>query len=446
MKILYVIHAFPPYSRYGAENYAFALAQQLNRAHEVFVFHRIADQSQQEYATQERDYEGLRVCTINNTFRNVSGLAQTYRNADIAEKFGAHLDAVRPDIVHFHHLTCLCTTCIEEAHRRGIPIVYTLHDFWLFCPRGQFLTRDLQICKRPEGRRCLLCNANQLGIAPERTKEIYSWLPSPLEARGGFLRRFFMHKRAYRALRREEGAVRLVKEREDHIRRMCGYVAAFHAPSHTMQKTAERIGIPGGKIFFSRYGLNSGQLDGFERKPSDGVRFGFLGSLIPSKGSHILIRAFRRVADRKARLKIFGAPYEFEGYEDYHDRLRDIAAADSRIKLAGAMDNSRIAEVFAQIDVLVVPSIWQENMPLTIEEAVLTRTPLIVSDTGGMRERIDEVGGLKFRTGSVKDLAQKMSLLAGDGEMVRRLSPEPSRVKTVAEGADEILGLYERIK
>ncbi len=445
MKILFVIHGFPPHSSYGAENYVYGLARHLSAEHDVFVFHRVGDASRGEYATEEYDYEGLHVFTINNTFKQVKGFADTYRNDAIARTFGEYLDRVRPDVVHFHHVTCLSTTCIEEAHKRGIPVFYTLHDFWLFCPRGQFLTRDLAVCNAPKNHRCVFCNAYQLGLPSERVQRIYGGLPDAIEPGGGILRRIaarIRRARAHRAFAHEENETRLVEERAGHIAEMCGYVRAFIAPSRFMREKAIESGLPEDRVIFSRNGYNHGLFAGFRRERAGGVRFGFIGSLIPSKGAHILIRAFRRVRRVDAQLKIFGASYDFEGYPGYDEKLRKAAAGDGRIDFAGRFDNTKIAGVFAQIDVLVVPSIWYENAPLTIEEAILTRTPLIVSGIGGMKERIDEVGGLTFHVGREKALAGKMSLLAAEPEMLEHLRPDPSHAKTVVEQTEEILRIY----
>ncbi len=445
MKILFAIHGFPPHSSYGAENYAYGLARHLSAEHDVFVFHRVGDASREEYATDEYDYEGLRVFTVNNTFKQVKGFADTYRNDAIAQTFGECLDRVRPDVVHFHHVTCLSTTCIEEAHRRDIPVFYTLHDFWLFCPRGQFLTRDLAVCDAPKSHRCVFCNAYQLGLPPGRVQRIYGGLPDAIEPGGGILSRVaarIRRARAHRAFAHEKNETRLVKERARHIAEMCGYVRTFIAPSRFMRERAIESGLQKERVIFSRNGYRQQRFDDFERKDGAGLRFGFVGSIIPSKGVHILVKAFRGLERTDVQLKIFGAAFAFEGYDNYEERVKEMAGDDERIDFAGRFDNTKIAGVFAQIDVLVVPSIWYENAPLTIEEAILTRTPLIVSDIGGMKERIDEVGGLTFRVGCEKALAAKMSLLAAEPEMLERLRPDPSHAKTVVEQAEEILRIY----
>ena len=62
----------------------------------------------------------------------------------------------------------------------------------------------------------------------------------------------------------------------------------------------------------------------------------------------------------------------------------------------------------AQVDWVVVPSIWWENSPLVIQEAFLHGRPVICSDIGGMAEKVDDgVNGLHFaKVGSPQDLAR----------------------------------------
>jgi hypothetical protein len=51
----------------------------------------------------------------------------------------------RPDVAHAHHLTCLSTEIVDVLASRRIPIVYTLHDYWLLCHRGQRPRHELPV-------------------------------------------------------------------------------------------------------------------------------------------------------------------------------------------------------------------------------------------------------------------------------------------------------------
>ncbi|MFO0981679.1 MAG: glycosyltransferase [Planctomycetota bacterium] len=81
----------------------------------------------------------------------------------------------------------------------------------------------------------------------------------------------------------------------------------------------------------------------------------------------------------------------------YVAALQQRAAADRRVVFAGRIAPEQVAAVLADIDVLVVPSLWYENSPLTIREAYLARVPVIATDLGGMREHVRAgEGGVLF--------------------------------------------------
>jgi hypothetical protein len=122
------------------------------------------------------------------------------------------------------------------------------------------------------------------------------------------------------------------------------------------------------------------------------------------------------------------------------------AAEGARVEFHGRFDNSRLSEVHACIDVLVVPSLWAENAPVTIQEAFLTGTPLLVSDIGGMAEYVpDGKNGLQFLVGDDEDLARKMQRLLSEPGLLGDLSSAFPEVKTVAENAAEMEFRYRAL-
>jgi glycogen synthase len=82
-------------------------------------------------------------------FRAVRSFEESYRNPAIAAIAARLVDDWRPDVVHMHHLTCLSTDIVEMLAARGIPMVYTLHDYWLLCHRGQRLDTAGDVCDGP---------------------------------------------------------------------------------------------------------------------------------------------------------------------------------------------------------------------------------------------------------------------------------------------------------
>jgi hypothetical protein len=106
------------------------------------------------------------------------------------------------------------------------------------------------------------------------------------------------------------------------------------------------------------------------------------------------------------------------------------------VRFHGRFDNARVADVYAGIDVLLVPSLWWENSPITIHEAYLTKTPVVASGIGGMKELVrDGIDGLHVRPGDDEDLAAKMRRFLDEPDLLQRLARDLPEVKTIEDDA-----------
>jgi glycosyltransferase involved in cell wall biosynthesis len=72
----------------------------------------------------------------------------------------------RPDVVHTHNLPGITTAVWEVCRRLGLPVVHSLHDYYLFCPRVTLTRRDAEPC-RPSPMLCGL-----------RTRRLARWAPA----------------------------------------------------------------------------------------------------------------------------------------------------------------------------------------------------------------------------------------------------------------------------
>jgi glycosyltransferase involved in cell wall biosynthesis len=110
----------------------------------------------------------------------------------------------------------------------------------------------------------------------------------------------------------------------------------------------------------------------------------------------------------------------------------------------GAYESEELPKLMADIDWLVVPSVWWENSPLVIQEAFNHKVPVIVSDIGGMAEKVEHgVNGLHFRAGKASSLAESMSQILDDSVL-----PQVNYVGniqaplTIEQTAHLTLGIY----
>jgi len=111
-----------------------------------------------------------------------------------------------------------------------------------------------------------------------------------------------------------------------------------------------------------------------------------------------------------------------------HQCFKNIAASlhtsiCQRIEWLSEYNNQQIVnDVFNKVDAIVVPSIWYENSPLVIHEALQVRVPVITADIGGMSEYVQhKVNGLLFKHRDVVSLAAEMQFLLDNPKLAVEL-------------------------
>ena len=109
-------------------------------------------------------------------------------------------------------------------------------------------------------------------------------------------------------------------------------------------------------------------------------------------------------------------------------------SSSEHLRFRGRYANERVSEILGELDVLVVPSLWYENSPLTIHEAFQAGVPVVCSDIGGMAEFVEhEHNGLHFSVGDADALATQLTRLTQDPELLARLRAGMPVFKSIAE-------------
>ena len=391
-----VIHGYPPRYNAGSEVYTQTLANGLHDAGvEVAVFCREEDPFFPDYhLRKETDplNDGIPVYLVNHARSN-----NRFRNIHLEGSFDQVLNEFQPELVHFGHLSHLSTGLIEVAKSFGVPVVFTLHDFWLMCPRGQFLQWGLS-----EGEPWKLCDSQD---DIKCAQKCFNRFVTGLEGDEG-----------------EMFWTRWVSERMAHIRKMCELVDIFHAPSQQLRKRyVDEFGLDPNKVKFLDYGFDLARLKGRKRAPESEFVFGYIGRHHPSKGIHHLVEAFCKTKGN-TQLRIWG---RHQG-QLTNSLKRTVAAMGERgelIEWLDEYDNEDIVrEVFDRCDCIVVPSIWDENSPLVIHEAQQLRVPVITSAQGGMGEYVKNgVNGLTYKHRDVDDLRGAMQQAIDEPERMAKL-------------------------
>tara|TARA_R110002094_G_scaffold98020_3_gene98694 strand:- start:2728 stop:4023 length:1296 start_codon:yes stop_codon:yes gene_type:complete len=399
MKILKVIHGYPMLYNAGSEVYSQTICHALaDRGHEVHVFTREEDSFKPDGAIRQdldQDRPAIQIHLVNNPRHR-----DRYRLSVIDQRFTELLDELQPDVVHIGHLNHLSTSLVFEAKRRDVPVVYTLHDYWLMCPRGQFMQMHSEddnlwaACDGQENRKCATqCYARYFsGAEDEFKRDIAYW-------------------------------ENWVGRRMAHVRDVVDQVDLFISPSRYLKtRYEEDFGLPKSKSIYLDYGFDRGRMVDRQRTANEPFTFGYIGTHIPAKGIHQLIQAFGGV-EGDCQLRIWGRD---RGQDSR--ALRAIAGTlpakkQARIHWMPEYKNQQITkDVFDRTDAIVTPSIWVENSPLVIHEAQQARVPVITADAGGMGEYVHhEVNGLLYEHREVADLSHQMQRLVKNPAWARSL-------------------------
>jgi glycosyltransferase involved in cell wall biosynthesis len=146
----------------------------------------------------------------------------------------------------------------------------------------------------------------------------------------------------------------------------------------------------------------------------------FLSRLVPEKGCHTLITAFRQLATDK-KLVIVGPPTHSD---DYELRLRQSAVGDPRIIFAGAQFGEAKVALFRDAYLFVLPSTI-EGMALVLLEAMSFGTGCLCSDIPENLEVIQTSTGdsvaVHFSTDNPESLARKLDMLLKNPDLVTQL-------------------------
>jgi glycosyltransferase involved in cell wall biosynthesis len=416
MKILFVVHDFLPNHAAGTEIYTYSLAKALkHRGHKVNIYTREFGYFEEKLKEEDTPYDGIKVTRVyfnflSKRFKLIRKFIPDFYNPILEKHFNKYLNENKPDVIHIQHLFGLSASFISAARKRNIPTVLTLHDYWFMCNKIQLLTTSSKRCSGPfYGLKCPKCST--LKINPLIEVGLYPF------------------------------QLLLYITRTMYLRHLLNNVDIIIAPSNFLREKFIDHGISKDKIFFSDYGIKTRLLKQNNKNPNKGLRFAFIGSPMPHKGVHLLIEAFNKLTDETAELKIYGYP---DYAPEYYEKIK-LMATNPAIEFMGGFDNNQVYEILCETDVLVVPSIWYENSPLTIHEAAIAGVPVISSNIGGMAELIERMkNGLLFQVEDASDLHNKMKLLIDNPRLIKQLKCKAEQVKTIEENAKELENIYLR--
>lgn len=463
MKVLFTIHGFPPYELGGSEIYAFSLARALQKnGIAVTVFARAVNFDRNSYSLQEDEIDGIKIKRIVNNCTDIHTFSDHFINKRIRDLFISTLREEKPDIVHFQHLFFLSGDLPSVTRSFGIPSMLMLHDYWYFCMRVNLFKPDHTRCPGPNGGiNCVACFHN---VTPAHLNIPRMKLVDKLY---GFEKlRIFLKRIIPQRLKAPIKSIVFKKQlpslpndaicdinrlqefsfRTEFFKKQLTNCDCIISPSIHLQKRYSEQHF--GNVEFIPLGIDPMPYV-HKESPQQIIRFGFVGNITPTKGFAVLLRELQLIKNwGNVEVHIFGQVYD----ENYFRKEFSYISSDhlNKIKFHGRFerDTQALRKVYENMDVLIFPSIWEENSPLVVRESLMTGTPVIASNLGGIPEIIeDKINGLLFDPDIKGDLAEKMTELICNRNLLRDLirGAKETMVVDIDKHAEEIVNLYANL-
>ena len=346
------------------------------------------DSPYKKYFAPEVNFSG-------NASQKMEAAKRTLGWGEIKASFETLLNDFQPDVVHLHNIHSYLSPVLGQiAHRRGIRVVWTLHDYKLLCPA--------YTCTR-SGRPCELCFLQKSNVLHHRC------MKDSLAA----------------------SAIAWLEAKKWNRKVLESFTDAFICPSEFMASKMLSGGFNPEKL---KVLCNFVDPEKLQRLQSAEVNhresyYCYVGRLSEEKGVRTLLKV---AAQSEHRLRI-------AGNGPLAEELKATYAHCPQIEFLGHLDAQAVASLLSHAKCSVIPSECYENNPLGVIESLCAGTPVVGAEIGGIPELIGPDTGITFASGNAQALATAIHIAMSrswhheqiKAEAISRFSPE-SHLKILA--------------
>lgn len=389
------------YSRGGCENYMLFLGEQLKKlGHEIEYFGMFDEKntvgnSAGKY-TQNMDFHSSGFARFLYPFKIVYSFEARRKIIQVIDKF-------KPDVIHMNNINFQLTpSVIYGAKKRGIPIVQTVHDYQMICPNHLLYDfNNNEICEKCTKGSYLHCIKNKC-IHGSRVKSIIGAIEAALYS----------------------------------VLKPYNKVDLFICPSYFLEKkllTSKEFYQGKTKTIHNFIDKNK-----FAYKDESNESYiAFAGRLSKEKGIELLSQVAKQLPNYTFKVAGSGPDAEI---------LNNI----ENIQTLGFLSGEPLVNFVRKAKVLLIPSIWYENCPLSILEAQCMGVPVVTINTGGMAELVqDGITGTLANCPTADEIAQKLRETIENEDYYRRLRENcktgKDSILSVETYTDLLLREYENL-
>lgn len=405
MKILQYSLGLPPYRRGGLPRYSTDLSAELSRYNEVTLLYpgkmTLKARSKLKFV-QRKSSQPFNVIEMENPLPVSLGLginlSEPYMATREKENILLFLKNLKPDIIHIHTLMGLPIEFLEVAKQLKIKTVYTTHDFYGLCPKMLTENPKSLLENRACSFDCMLCKD---GPSIKKIRIMQSHLYMNLK--NSFVMKKIRQKQKGKIAdanlsdnkSNEKISTSELEERYKlrlYYMRMFSMIDEFHFNSTVSQDYVKKYlpNVRGKVINITHKGLKR-TITKFSGKK---VKIGYIGPYDEKKGFFELTKVLKEIRKEYKN-------FEFHAYGDIiENEIFTLPWAKNH----GVINSNEMDNVYNELDILVMPSLWHETFGFTTLEALTYDDVCLVSQNVGAKDLVNP----KFIFSDKKDLETKL--------------------------------------
>ncbi|AJA46768.1 glycosyltransferase [Clostridium pasteurianum DSM 525 = ATCC 6013] len=410
MKVLHYTLGMPPYRTGGLTKYSVDLIKtEKQQGMEVIVLYPgHYNFMNKTYIDFDKKYFGIKVYELVNPLpvSLLGGVGEPDKFIRrVNEKYIYNfLLREKPDIVHIHTLMGLPFELVESAKALDIKTIFTTHDYYGLCPKVNLVNSENVLCENYcDGRECVKCNLNSysLPLITLMQSKIYRRLKN---------HNFVKHLRKRKnvqiqsaPLKQDYSSIDLHKSNKYVLLRqyylnILDNIDFIHYNSTTAEQVYKKyLNKNNGKIInITHNDIKDNRKEKLFNR--DYVNFGYVGPISYNKGFFKLYEALEDLHKEGIdnwKLKVYGN--------------KDNGPENPNITYYGSFDYNDLKEIYGDMDVLIIPSMWRETFGFIVLEALSHGVPCIVTDNVGSKDIIEkEKFGLITTPENLSELLEKL--------------------------------------
>lgn len=397
----------------GPEKYMFNIKQILEEhGHEVIPFSIHSNKNvKTEYSRYFVEPIGGRDATYFDDVKKtpksiIQMITRSCYSFEVKHAIQREIEDVKPDLVYIiHFVNKLSPSVIRGAKQKGVPVVLRLSDYFLLCPRFDFLYNK-RICEECLTKGYMTC------IKKKCVKNSTA-----------------------------ASLIRVFSMKLHNVLKIYNDVDAFITPSEFLRTKLINNGFPKDQITcVPTFTTSKSNMEGSQV----GTYGLYFGRITEEKGVETVIKAYEKLPDH--HVKIMG-----DDTTDEAMRLKEYIKGKklSNIDFLGFKGGTELEEIIKGARFTLIPSIWYDNLPNTALESFQHSKPVIASNIGSLPELVlDGYNGYLFNPYSVDDLINKIKLL-DDKELVKKMGENSKTLLeekfSIEKHYDSLMNIFTRV-